>query len=165
MDIIAEPIDFIGLNYYNEGAVAYDEEEPFAYREVPVWQRTTDMNWPIVPYGLLRLLHYFDDETQGLPIYITENGCAANDVVEEGRVHDLMRCDYLNQHFAICKQAIDEGVKLKGYFVWSFLDNFEWAFGYSKRFGVVYVDYETQERIIKDSGYMMRDVISGYCEF
>ena len=80
-------------------------------------------------------------------------------------MHDLMRCDYLNQHFAICKQAIDEGVKLKGYFVWSFLDNFEWAFGYSKRFGVVYVDYETQERIIKDSGYMMRDVISGYCEF
>ena len=165
MDIIAEPLDFIGINYYNEGAVVYDEKMPFKYRNVPVWQRTTDMKWPIVPYGLLRLLHYFDDETKGLPLYITENGCAAKDVVEEGRVHDLLRCDYLNQHFAICKQAIDEGVKLKGYFVWSFLDNFEWAFGYSKRFGIVYVDYKTQERIVKDSAYMMRDVISGYCEF
>lgn len=165
MDIIAEPLDFIGINYYNEGAVVYDEKMPFKYRDVPVWQRTTDMQWPIVPYGLLRLLHYFDDETKGLPLYITENGCAAKDVVEEGRVHDLLRCDYLNQHFAICKQAIDEGVKLKGYFVWSFLDNFEWAFGYSKRFGIVYVDYKTQERIVKDSAYMMRDVISGYCEF
>lgn len=165
MDIIAEPLDFIGINYYNEGAVVYDEKMPFKYRDVPVWQRTTDMKWPIVPYGLLRLLHYFDDETKGLPLYITENGCAAKDVVEEGRVHDLLRCDYLNQHFAICKQAIDEGVKLKGYFVWSFLDNFEWAFGYSKRFGIVYVDYKTQERIVKDSAYMMRDVISGYCEF
>ncbi|MDD4647374.1 MAG: GH1 family beta-glucosidase, partial [Sphaerochaeta sp.] len=148
MDIIAEPLDFIGINYYNEGAVVYDEKMPFKYRDVPVWQRTTDMKWPIVPYGLLRLLHYFDDETKGLPLYITENGCAAKDVVEEGRVHDLLRCDYLNQHFAICKQAIDEGVKLKGYFVWSFLDNFEWAFGYSKRFGIVYVDYKTQERIV-----------------
>ncbi|MDY0243671.1 MAG: GH1 family beta-glucosidase [Sphaerochaeta sp.] len=165
MDIIAEPLDFIGINYYNEGAVVYDEKMPFKYRDVPVWQRTTDMKWPIVPYGLLRLLHYFDDETKGLPLYITENGCAAKDVVEEGRVHDLLRCDYLNQHFAICKQAIDEGVKLKGYFVWSFLDNFEWAFGNSKRFGIVYVDYKTQERIVKDSAYMMRDVISGYCEF
>ena len=165
MDIIAEPLDFIGINYYNEGAVVYDEKMPFKYRDVPVWQRTTDMKWPIVPYGLLRLLHYFDDETKGLPLYITENGCAAKDVVEEGRVHDLLRCDYLNQHFAICKQAIDEGVKLKGYFVWSFLDNFEWAFGYSKRFGIVYVDYKTQERIVKDSAYMIRDVISGYCEF
>lgn len=165
MDIIAEPLDFIGINYYNEGAVVYDEKMPFKYRDVPVWQRTTDMKWPIVPYGLLRLLHYFDDETKGLPLYITENGCAAKDVVEEGRVHDLLRCDYLNQHFTICKQAIDEGVKLKGYFVWSFLDNFEWAFGYSKRFGIVYVDYKTQERIVKDSAYMMRDVISGYCEF
>ena len=165
MDIIAEPLDFMGINYYNEGAVVYDEKMPFNYRNVPVWQRTTDMQWPIVPYGLLRLLHYFDDETKGLPLYITENGCAAQDVVEEGRVHDLLRCDYLNEHFAICKQAIDEGVKLKGYFVWSFLDNFEWAFGYSKRFGIVYVDYKTQERIVKDSAYMMRDVISGYCEF
>ncbi|MGE4454281.1 MAG: GH1 family beta-glucosidase [Sphaerochaeta sp.] len=166
MEVIAEPIDFIGINYYNEGAVAYDETQPFKYRDVPVWQRKTDMNWPIVPYGLLRLLHYFDEETQGLPLYITENGCAAKDeVAEDGRIHDLLRCDYLNEHFAICKQAIEEGIKLKGYFVWSFLDNFEWAFGYSKRFGIVYVDYKTQKRIPKDSAYMMRDVIAGYCEY
>jgi len=164
MALIAQPIDFIGMNYYNEDAVVYDENEPYLYKTVPVWQPTTDMGWPIVPYGLLRLLHYFDEETQGLPIYITENGCAAKDIVENGRIHDLDRCDYLNKHFAICAQAIAEGVKLKGYYVWSLLDNFEWAFGYEKRFGVVYVDYNTQERIPKDSAYMMRDVIAGYCE-
>jgi len=165
MEIIAQKIDFIGINYYMEHAVVYDPQEPFLFKEVPVWQRTTNQGWPIVPNGLLRLLKYFDKETEGMDLYITENGCAADDIVENGRVHDYARCDYLNQHFAVCKQGIDEGVNLKGYFVWSFMDNFEWAWGYSRRFGIVYVDYETQERIPKDSAYMMRDVMAGYCEY
>lgn len=165
LEIIAQPMDFIGINYYMEHAVVFDDSNPDKYRTVPVWQRTTNMGWPIVPYGLLRILRYFHEVTGGMDLYITENGCAADDVVEKDRVHDLFRCDYINEHLAICKQAIEEGVNLKGYFVWSFMDNFEWAWGYSKRFGIVYVDYETQKRIPKDSAYMLRDVIAGYSEF
>ena len=162
--IISQKIDFIGINYYSEYPVVYDESEPFKYKIVPSYQKTTDMGWPIVPYGLLRILHYFNELTNGLPLYITENGCATKDEVQEGRVHDFERCDYLKKHFEICKQAIDEGIPLKGYFVWSLMDNFEWAYGYSKRFGVVYIDYDTQQRIPKDSAYMIRDFIAGYCE-
>ena len=88
-----------------------------------------------------------------------------DDRLTEGRVHDHFRCDYINEHLAACKQAIDEGVNLRGYFAWSLLDNFEWAWGYSRRFGIVYVDYDTQKRYPKDSAYMMRDIITGYCEF
>ena len=164
LQIIAQPIDFLGINYYMEHAVAFDGTSPFRYKNVPAWQPTTDMNWAIVPNGLLRLLTYFDKVSGGMDLYITENGCAEVDVVQNGRVHDWKRCDYLNKHFAVCKQAIDQHVNLKGYFVWSFLDNFEWSWGYSKRFGIVYVDYNTQERIPKDSAYMMRDIIAGYCE-
>lgn len=165
MEIIAQPIDFIGINYYMERAVVLDESKPFLHREVPSWQRATNQDWPIVPYGLLRILKYFDQVTHGMTLYITENGCANDDVLVDGRVHDHFRCDYINEHLAACKKAIDEGVNLKGYFVWSFMDNFEWAWGYSRRFGIVYVDYETQERFPKDSAYMMRDIISGYCEY
>ncbi|MGE4584024.1 MAG: GH1 family beta-glucosidase [Sphaerochaeta sp.] len=165
MQIIAQTIDFIGINYYMEHAVVLDESQPYHIRNVPVWQRMTDQDWPIVPFGLLRILRYFSEQTNNIPLYITENGCSCKDVVEQGRVHDYQRCDYLNQHFEMCHRAIEEGINLKGYFIWSFLDNFEWAWGYEKRFGIVYVDYDTQERIPKDSAYMMRDVIAGYCEY
>lgn len=165
MEIIGQPIDFIGINYYMERAVVLDESSPFLHREVPSWQRTTNQDWPIVPHGLLRILKYFNQVTGGLSLYITENGCANDDDVVDGRVHDHFRCDYINEHLRACKMALDEGVNLKGYFVWSLLDNFEWAWGYSRRFGIVYVDYETQQRIPKDSAYMMRDIIAGYCEF
>ncbi|HHT80356.1 MAG TPA: beta-glucosidase [Spirochaetales bacterium] len=165
MEIIAEKIDFLGINYYQEGAVAYDESAISKHKDVPVWQPVTNQRWPVTPYGLLRILHYVQGMDKELPLYITENGCANDDILKEGRVHDLFRCDYINKHLAICEQAIDEGINLKGYFIWSFLDNFEWAWGYSRRFGIIYVDYETQERIPKDSAYMLRDVIAGYCEF
>ena len=165
MEIIAEKIDFLGINYYQEGAVAYDESAISKHKDVPVWQPVTNQRWPVTPYGLLRILHYVQGMDKELPLYITENGCANDDILKEGRVHDLFRCDYINKHLAICEQAIDEGINLKGYFIWSFLDNFEWAWGYSRRFGMIYVDYETQERIPKDSAYMLRDVIAGYCEF
>ncbi|MDD3903931.1 MAG: GH1 family beta-glucosidase [Sphaerochaeta sp.] len=164
MELIGQKVDFIGINYYQEGAVAYDEKMPCKYSYVPVWQKVTNQGWPVTPYGLLRILHYFNAESNHLPLYITENGCACDDVLENGRVHDLFRCDYLNQHFAICKQAIDEGVNLKGFFIWSFIDNFEWAWGYSRRFGIVYDDFETQKRYPKDSAYMIRDCIAGYTE-
>lgn len=164
-EIIATPVDFIGINYYAEYAVTYDVNEPLQYAHVPVWQRTTNQQWPVVPYGLNRILQYFKDVTKNIALYITENGCASDDVLTDGRVHDHFRCDYINEHLASCKRAIDEGVNLKGYFAWSLLDNFEWAWGYSRRFGIVYVDYDTQKRYPKDSAYMMRDIINGYCEF
>lgn len=165
MELIGQRCDFLGINYYNEGAVSYDESRPFHYKEVPVWHPVTNMKWPIVPNGLLRILRYFDTVSGSLPLYITENGCASVDIVEDGRIHDLDRCYYIRDHLKVCKQAIDEGVNLKGYYVWSLLDNFEWAFGYEKRFGIIYVDYPTQKRIPKDSAYMMRDIIAGYDDF
>ena len=103
--------------------------------------------------------------------YITENGAAcddklmeekANDGSKELRVHDFQRVRYLSDHLNICAQAIREGVPLKGYFCWSFIDNFEWTKGYSMRFGIVYCDYKTQRRIPKDSAYYLRDVMAGY---
>jgi len=163
--ILAEPVDFVGINYYAEYAVKYDETQPLSHTHVPVWQRTTNQGWPVVPYGLNRILTYFKEVTGNIDLYITENGCASDDTVVDGRVHDHFRCDYINAHLAACRRAIDEGVNLKGYFAWSLLDNFEWSWGYSRRFGIVYVDYDTQKRYPKDSAYMMRDIISGYCEF
>lgn len=165
LKIIKEQIDFIGINYYAEYVVKGDETKPFLYENVPFWQRTTNQGWPLVPYGLNRILTYFKEVTGNIDLYITENGCASDDELVDGRVYDQFRCDYINEHLAACARAIDEGVNLKGYFAWSLLDNFEWAWGYSRRFGIVYVDYDTQKRYPKNSAYMLRDVIAGYCEF
>ncbi|MDR2536212.1 MAG: beta-glucosidase [Treponema sp.] len=166
LETIAEPIDFIGVNYYTETAVGQDKKALFKYSGRPAWQDTTDMGWTIVPQGLERLLKWVHEASNGLPIYITENGYANKDTVDtDGRVHDRERIEYLKHHLEVCASLIKEGVNLKGYFAWSFLDNFEWAFGYTKRFGIVYVDYETQKRIVKDSAYFFRDIIAGYAEW
>ncbi|MDR0374927.1 MAG: beta-glucosidase [Treponema sp.] len=164
---IAEKMDFIGLNYYFENAVAWDENSPGKYSTVPFWQKRTDMGWPVVPQGLYRQIKFVSEATGGnLPIYITENGYANPDSVDEdGRVHDEKRIEYLKKHLSVCSTLIKEGVKLKGYFVWSFLDNFEWAWGYSKRFGILHVDYKTQKRTLKDSAYFFRDVMAGFGEW
>lgn len=96
-----------------------------------------------------------------MPIYITENGICCNDWVhEDGRVHDFARVDFYKKYLKELKRSIDEGTNIRGYFAWSFMDNFEWADGYSERFGLVYVDYATQKRTIKDSGYFYRDLIN-----
>jgi beta-glucosidase len=102
----------------------------------------------------------------GLPLYITENGYARQDVVDqEGRVHDIERIKYIRKHLEVCADVIKRGVNLKGYYAWSFMDNFEWAQGYTKRFGIVHVDYTTQKRSPKDSAYFFRDVITGFGEW
>ncbi|MMZ63771.1 Beta-glucosidase B [compost metagenome] len=98
--------------------------------------------------------------TNGLPIFITENGAAMKDELVEGVVEDMGRQQYIHDHLAACHRFIQEGGQLKGYYVWSFLDNFEWAFGYSKRFGIIYVDYGTQQRTPKQSAYWMSRVIA-----
>jgi beta-glucosidase len=166
MEIISRPIDFIGVNYYNETPVGADPQAPFGYSGRPFWQETTDMGWPVVPGGLKRQLLWIQSISGGLPLYITENGCAQPDEIgRDGRVHDMERIRYIRRHLKVCADSIKEGVNLKGYFIWSFIDNFEWAYGYSKRFGIVYADYATQKRTPKDSAYFFRDVIAGYGEW
>ncbi len=165
METIASPIDFLGLNYYWEPVVASDPKNPEGFQDVHSHHERTDMGWPITPQGLYRHLKWVSNHTEGkLPLYITENGCAMPDELSDdtSRCHDPRRVKYLKDHLREAARAIGDGVDLRGYFVWSLLDNFEWAFGYTKRFGIVYVDYETQKRIPKDSYYYMREVISGH---
>jgi beta-glucosidase len=164
LQTIAQPIDFIGVNFYAEYPAAADKESPYKFTNKPSWQNTTAMGWPVTPAGLGRQLEWIA-EVSKLPIYITENGCAYEDAVTaDGRIHDPERIEYLRQHLEVCADVIKKGVPLKGYYVWSLLDNFEWAFGYTIRFGIVHVDFKTLKRTIKDSGYFLRDVIAGYGE-
>ena len=153
MDALHVPPDFIGLNYYH-GYYARNTADNwlgFVGVEEPGVLRTT-MNWAIRPEGLHRVITQAHERYKLPAVYITENGASFDDTVEGKSVHDTDRTAYLRSHIAAVLQAKEEGVPVKGYFVWSFLDNFEWALGYSKRFGVIYVDFETQERIVKDSG-------------
>jgi beta-glucosidase len=127
------------------------------------------MGWPIVPGGFERQLHWIAEFSKGafgkteIPLYITENGCACEDTVSaDGRVHDKERIEYLQQHLAVCADVIKKGIPLKGYYAWSLLDNFEWSFGYTRRFGIIYIDFKTLKRIIKDSAYFLRDTIAGF---
>ena len=164
MEIIATPVDFLGLNFCFEPVAAADPEQPEGFSMVDSYHETTDMGWPITPRGLSRHLHWIWNHIGGrYPLYITENGCAMPDeLTHDGtRCHDPRRVQYLRDHFAVALDAIQEGVDLRGYFVWSLIDNFEWSLGYTKRFGVVYADYINQRRIPKDSYYYLREVISG----
>jgi len=171
IEIIAQPIDFIGVNYYHEFPIAADENAPFKFSIKPFWQETTAMGWSITPGGFERQLEWIAEISKGafgkaeIPIYITENGCAYDDTVTaDGRIHDRERIKYLYQHLAACANVIKKGVPLKGYYVWSLLDNFEWSFGYTRRFGIIHVDFKTMKRTPKDSAYFFRDTIAGYGE-
>lgn len=159
--IIGTPTDFLGVNYYSRGRFAADPESPyFQASGVPTEAPVTEMGWEIVPDCLYDLLVRLKRDYGEIPIYITENGAAFADVVnEEGAVEDNERVEFLKAHFAAAERAMADGVNLKGYYVWSFMDNFEWTFGYEKRFGIVYVDYATQRRIPKRSALWYRDFI------
>jgi beta-glucosidase len=163
MEIISGKIDYLGLNFYHEDAARFAADAPEEFRFVPQYQGKTEMGWPITPEGFARHLRSIYAYTNGIPLYVTENGAAMPDVLNEDgtRCHDYDRIAYLRSHLAAARRVIREGVDLRGYFLWSFIDNFEWAFGYTKRFGLVYCDYETQRRIPKDSFYFYRDVIAG----
>lgn len=162
MSIIREPIDFLGVNYYTRFLLrhAMHGPNPFGeYVDVPGAQRTA-MGWEVYPDGLHDTLERVNEIRPGVKIYITENGAAfADSVGSDGGVHDAQRITYLEQHLAQVARAIDDGIAIAGYFVWSLLDNFEWTEGYRPRFGIVYVDFETQKRVIKDSGYWYRSLI------
>ncbi|MGP3778099.1 GH1 family beta-glucosidase [Halanaerobium saccharolyticum] len=162
LEIISRDIDFLGINYYSRAVVEYDENELLNFKtNKPEAADYTAMDWEVYPQGLTDLLKRLDQEYTKKPIFITENGAAYDDqIAEDGRVHDQKRVDYLEQHFQAAHQAIKEGVNLAGYYAWSLMDNFEWAFGYDKRFGIIYVDYENdQQRILKDSARLLKKVI------
>ncbi len=166
--------DFFGLNHYTtmraahaDGDAAHaptfsnagiSEDQDVALSIDPAWP-TTAMGWPIVPWGCRKLLEWIDDRYDHPEIILTENGCAFDERVVAGTVDDPRRIDYLNGYLTACHEAIEQGVNLTGYFVWSLLDNFEWALGYSKRFGLHYVDFPTGTRIPKTSAAWYRDVI------
>ncbi len=159
---ISTPIDFLGVNTYTRSVVADDPNAPpLHFRAIqPPYSEYTEMGWEVYPEGLYKLLRRLHQDYGPRALYITENGCAFADRLEDGRVHDTQRVSYLREHFIQAQRAIAAGVPLRGYFVWSLLDNFEWALGYSKRFGIVYVDYATQARILKDSALFFKDVIA-----
>jgi beta-glucosidase len=151
MAIVSRPLDFLGINYYFRSTVRA-EGSGFTVVERPGVERT-QMGWEVYPQGLQDLLIGFRKTYANLPpIYITENGMASDDKVEGGRVADPQRQDFMRRHFEAVDGAIRAGVDVRGYYVWSLMDNFEWAFGYERRFGVVHVDYATQARTLKDSG-------------
>ena len=161
MDIISEPVDFAGANIYNGRETYADENgKPQEARRADGFPFTA-FNWPVVPQSLYWGTKFLY-ERYGKPIVITENGMANVDWVSlDGKVHDPQRIDFLNRHLLCLRQAIDDGVDIRGYFQWSLTDNFEWAEGYSKRFGLIFIDYPTHKRIIKDSGYWYKNVIAG----
>jgi beta-glucosidase len=163
---ISAPIDFLGVNYYRPQHLRAGDPANLRLREYPPVDgtadgvveyypdamETTNMDWLIDPDGLHALLVRLSQDAPGLPLYITENGRAAEDYLNpDGKVDDLERIKFLHQHLEACARAIRDGVNLAGYYVWSLLDNFEWAYGYQKRFGIVYVDFPTGRRIPKAS--------------
>ena len=162
METIAAPTDFLGVNYYTRSVfkAGSDGLMPENDEEHSTLERT-EMNWEIYPQGLYNLLCRLHFEYQIPKLYITENGCSYSDGPSaDGQVVDTRRLRYLHDHFVAVHRAIQAGVPLAGYFVWSLMDNFEWAHGYLQRFGMVWVDYETQRRIPKQSALWYRDVIA-----
>jgi beta-glucosidase len=160
METIAQPLDFIGLNIY-QGYYASVKADgtPTPVQEHPGHPRT-NMDWKVTP-GALYWSPQYRYERYGLPIYITENGLGSMDWVSvDGAVHDTGRIDFMHRYLAEFKRAGADGVPIAGYFHWSVLDNYEWAEGYRKRFGMIYVDYVTQQRILKDSALWYRGVIA-----
>ncbi len=158
MAAIAAPIDFLGVNYYTR-AVLGSADGP--EHKVAAEAAHTEMDWEVYPAGLHDLLARLETDYHPGKLYVTENGASYSDGPDpDGRVHDERRRVYLRDHFAASHRAIAEGVPLAGYFVWSLMDNFEWAKGYTQRFGIVWVDYTTQQRLPKDSALWYQQVIA-----
>ena len=162
LERISTPLDFLGVNYYTRhvvapGAFPGSSAVEFRDRGLP----TTATGWEVDPDGLHDILTRVTRDYGDIPIVLTENGAAFDDVLEDGQVHDLERLDFLRTHLLASRRAIRAGVPLRGYFAWSLLDNFEWAEGYAKRFGIVHVDFRTQVRTIKDSGLWYAAFLAG----
>ncbi|MCD7722444.1 MAG: beta-glucosidase [Clostridiales bacterium] len=160
MKTICQPLDYMGQNIYTGVRVAVNEKTGKSEAlKNPVGFAHNALGWTIIPECLYWGARFLSDY-YNLPVVITENGMACHDCVSlDGKVHDSNRTDYINRHLLGLKRAVEENIPIKGYFYWSLLDSFEWSSGYSQRFGLVYVDYQTQKRIRKDSSYRYQKVI------
>jgi beta-glucosidase len=154
LDLIAEPITFLGVNYYTREVVR--SREASATPDAGV--ERTGIGWEVHPQGLTEVLEFVHSRTGTLPLFVTENGAAYPDGPNDP-ARDPERCSYLHRHVHAALDAVERGVPLRGYFVWSLLDNFEWTFGYGQRFGVVHVDFATQRRTIRDSGRLLASMV------
>ncbi len=159
MELISIDTDFLGINYYTRGVVEYNSMNALLFGDVYSDYDKTAMGWDITPETLKELLKMIRNDYTDLPFIITENGSAWDDELVDGKVEDNGRIDYLQRHLQVVSDLNDEGVNIVGYYAWSFMDNYEWAFGYSKRFGIVYVDYETLQRTPKNSYYKYQEII------
>jgi beta-glucosidase len=163
--LIRQPLDFVGINYYTRSVTADGDSYPLRTAVVRQPRGTyTETGWEVYPQGLTELLLWFKRTYGDLPVYITENGAAFFDppVAEEGRVRDPLRIDYLRKHLVAIQDAIEAGVDVRGYMAWSLLDNMEWSLGYSKRFGIIHVDYGTLARTPKDSARWYSGIIRSH---
>ncbi len=160
-DLLGEPLDWCGLNYYTRKIIAAADGPWPGNREVEGPLPKTAMEWEIYPDGLKHFLkRTHEDYTHGLPLYVTENGMASYDTVENGAVYDPARMDFLDAHLAKVREAIAEGVPVAGYYTWSLMDNYEWSLGYDKRFGLIHVDFDTLARTPKASYHALAVALS-----
>lgn len=159
MAIISQPMDFLGINFYTRARYQAHPTEMFEEIIVEGVERT-DIGWEVYPKAFTELLVDLNTRYNLPPVYITENGASIDDEIESGVVNDVRRIDYYNKHLNAVNDAISLGVNVQGYFAWSLMDNFEWAEGYLKRFGIVYVDYQTQVRTVKASGLAYKKLLS-----
>jgi beta-glucosidase len=160
MRTVATPLDFLGVNYYTRNVVRADPQGGVPLTVPVEGAEHTEMGWEVYPDGLFELLVRLRDDYALPPLYVTENGAAFADRLLDGKVEDLQRASYVERHLSAIARAIDAGVNVRGYFLWSLLDNFEWAWGYSRRFGIIHVDFETLERVPKASYRWYRDFIA-----
>ena len=159
LELIATPTDFLGVNYYTRTIVRCGPNGATDPRALPARRPLTTMGWEVYPLGLTNVLRRLRDDYAPKQMYVTENGAAYSDLVSpDGHIHDGERTEYLRRHFQAARDAIAEGVPLAGYFVWSLMDNFEWSYGYTQRFGITFTDYATQRRIPKDSARFIASV-------
>lgn len=162
LEIIKAPMDFIGLNYYTRHVVKHFRL--FKNSDIDILldeKNLSDLKWDVYPEGLYKLLIELSNYTS-IPIYITENGAAFEDIIQNDRIQDNERIKYIKEHILYASKAIKDGVNLKGYYIWSLLDNFEWSYGYSKRFGIIHVDFNTLKRTPKDSALWYRDFLKAH---
>jgi beta-glucosidase len=156
MDAIKAPLDFIGINLYTRAVVAHDSQDRhMGVKQVRAGgEEVTDFGWEVYPQALSEMILRISKDYSGLPIYVTENGCSFGDKPgADGKVNDQRRVSFLRRFIAEVGRAMQAGADVRGYFLWTFTDNFEWAEGFQQRFGIVYCDFKTQQRIVKESGH------------
>lgn len=159
LEIMSAPVDYIGINYYSRSVARFNEHNEIETIK-PEGAEYTHIGWEIYPQGLTDLLVRLNERYDNIPpLYVTENGAAGNDSIVDGAVNDEQRVRYFQTHLEAVDNAIRSGVRVDGYFAWSLMDNFEWAFGYEQRFGIVHVDYETQKRTLKQSAIAYRNML------